>query len=187
MVGVAQLAEHRVVIPVVAGSTPVTHPTEPRSGAVPAPDRAPPGAPFSRSWQNPAVRLRWQNNSRHRPASRRRRERLVPHAYQDPSVLTRFTLRRAWRERQRDCATPCPVRSAAVAEPISHGEIAGLLDNGWPALTLGSTYPSTMRAWVVRSVLLLLVMLPVLLYVVAERSCPPPSWAFWRSGNFACV
>ncbi len=28
MVGVAQLAEHRVVIPVVAGSTPVTHPTE---------------------------------------------------------------------------------------------------------------------------------------------------------------
>src|SRR3954468_615786 len=28
MVGVAQLAEHRVVIPVVAGSTPVTHPTK---------------------------------------------------------------------------------------------------------------------------------------------------------------
>ena len=27
MVGVAQLVEHRVVIPVVAGSSPVTHPT----------------------------------------------------------------------------------------------------------------------------------------------------------------
>ncbi len=26
MVGVAQLAEHRVVVPVVAGSNPVTHP-----------------------------------------------------------------------------------------------------------------------------------------------------------------
>ena len=30
MVGVAQLVEHRVVIPVVAGSSPVTHPTKPQ-------------------------------------------------------------------------------------------------------------------------------------------------------------
>src|SRR4051812_49072328 len=32
MVGVAQLVEHRVVVPVVAGSSPVTHPTD-RLGA----------------------------------------------------------------------------------------------------------------------------------------------------------
>src|SRR4051812_5325424 len=37
MVGVAQLAEHRVVIPVVAGSTPVTHPTKDQAGAVSTP------------------------------------------------------------------------------------------------------------------------------------------------------
>src|SRR5690349_6651574 len=46
MVGVAQLAEHRVVLPVVAGSTPVTHPTnhrETRSWRLPygdVPDKA---------------------------------------------------------------------------------------------------------------------------------------------------
>ena len=36
MVGVAQLVEHRVVIPVVAGSSPVTHPTKPQVRALPA-------------------------------------------------------------------------------------------------------------------------------------------------------
>jgi hypothetical protein len=41
---------------------------------------------------------------------------------------------------------------------------------------------------------LLLSVLLVALYVVGQRSCPPPDWAFWRftegpngAQNFACV
>ena len=41
MVGVAQLAEHRVVAPVVEGSSPFTHPILPAPAPVAQLDRAP--------------------------------------------------------------------------------------------------------------------------------------------------
>ena len=33
MVGVVQLAEHRIVVPDVVGSSPITHPTQKQAGA----------------------------------------------------------------------------------------------------------------------------------------------------------
>ena len=36
-------------------------------------------------------------------------------------------------------------------------------------------------------VLLLLVVAVAVVYLVGEHGCPTPSWAFWRTGNYACV
>src|SRR5688572_10829050 len=59
MVGVAQLVEHWVVVPGVAGSSPVTHPRHPcRSGPVFGPDRNPVEGPVTKimgqSWGKPS-------------------------------------------------------------------------------------------------------------------------------------
>ena len=52
------------------------------------------------------------------------------------------------------------------------------------------TYSGRVRRNLNRFVLLALVILPVTLFFLGNRACPPPSWAFWRfsdNGNFACV
>lgn len=42
----------------------------------------------------------------------------------------------------------------------------------------------------VLGLLVLGVLITAVVYVVGERGCPPPEWAFWRfsdSGSFACI
>ena len=52
----------------------------------------------------------------------------------------------------------------------------------------------TLRAATVAALMSLVLLAAVALFVVAQRSCPPPSWAFWLTTdgpdgrkNFACV